>query len=47
MASEKVSNIKMAIFRMICRNDVSIMNPRLCNMHKRTSRNTKYFILQG
>ncbi len=47
MAKKNASNIKMAIFRMICRNDVSIMNPRLCNMHKRISKNTKYFILQG
>lgn len=47
MAKQKANNIKMAIFRMICRNDVCIMNPRLCNMHKRISKNTKYFILQG
>lgn len=30
MKNDKVENIKQAIFRMICRNDVCIMNPRLC-----------------
>ena len=33
MAREKLSNIKMAIFRMICRNDVSIMNPHVRKTH--------------
>ena len=47
MAKKNASNIKMAIFRMICRNDVSIMNPRLCNMNKSSSKNRKNFILQG
>lgn len=47
MANEKSNNIKMAIFRMICRNDASIMNPRLCHKYKRISRNTKHFILQS
>jgi len=39
--------IKQAIFRMICKNDVCIMNPRICNKYKRIGRNTKYFILQS
>lgn|GEM_PF-5570050 len=30
MKNDKVENIKQAIFRMIYRNDVCIMNPRLC-----------------
>lgn len=44
---DESDNIKNAIFRMICRNEASIMNPRLRNKHKRISRNTKYFILQS
>lgn len=44
---DKSDNIKNAIFRIICKNDVSIMNPRLCNKYKRIIRNTKYFILQS
>lgn len=47
MASEKLNNIKTAIFRKICKNDVCIMNPRICNKYKRISENTKHIILQS
>lgn len=30
-------NIKQSIFRMLCKNDVCIMNPRICNKYKRFS----------
>lgn len=44
---DKSDSIKNAIFRMICKNDVCIMNHRICNKYKRVIRNTKYFILQS
>lgn len=47
MKSEKSDNIKQAIFRMLCKNDNCIMNPRICNKHKKLSRDSKYFILQS
>lgn len=40
-------NIKDSIFRMICRNDACIMNPRLCTEYKRISKDSKNFILQS
>ena len=40
-------NIKQAIFRILCQNDVCIMNPRICYKYKRISGHTENFILQS